>query len=191
MSGWLQGKRVLVLGTGEAAEIVAAAVAASGAECRRAEAWDDTVNRPDDDALVHAGVASRWRAAVDTDLAAWRASQSANLDSRFLATAAFFRNCAAAKRPGSVLMLAAAEGDAARATANGALDNLVKSLAVEWARDGVRTNAIMSRQIGQDNSVADGARAALGNLAVWLLSDFAGYVNGTVTGIDETSRGRQ
>jgi NAD(P)-dependent dehydrogenase (short-subunit alcohol dehydrogenase family) len=177
VNGLLTGKRARVCGTGQAANLVAAALIAAGAELA------DTF---DCDALVHCGVARTTVEATAMDLDAWRAALSDDLDDRFLKTAEFARACFAAGRPGSVLMVAPAKGDAATATGHGALDNLVKSLAVEWARDGVRTNAIVSRKIHLDGAVAPGAKAALGHLVTWLLSDYAVYVSGGVMGLDET-----
>ena len=186
MNDWLTGKNVLVVGSGDVAATAAAAVRAAGATCHAAAVWVDATAPSDLDALVHAG--HSWNAGSANTLSrdGWHATQSADIDGRFLAAAEFARRRFAAGRPGSILMLAPAAGDVARLTANGAIENLVKSLAVEWARDGVRTNAIMSRTIGADGKGAEAARAALGNLVVWLLGDYAVYVNGSIMGIDET-----
>jgi NAD(P)-dependent dehydrogenase (short-subunit alcohol dehydrogenase family) len=191
MTGWLAGRRVLVIGGGNAADVVLAAGAAAGATCDQQAEWHDAIDMTGVDALVHAGVPAPPAAAVATDLAAWRAAHSADLDGRFLATAALARAALAARRPAVVLMLAPAAGDIARMTANGGIDNLVKSLAVEWARDGIRINAIISRHIAADGAVAPAAQATLGHLATWLLSDFAGYVSGSIIGIDETADATQ
>jgi NAD(P)-dependent dehydrogenase (short-subunit alcohol dehydrogenase family) len=177
VNGLLAGKRARLCGTGETASLVAAALTAAGAELT------DTFEC---DALVHCSVARTAVEATAMDLDEWRAALSDDLDDRFLKTTEFARACFAAGRPGSVLMVAPAHGDAAIATGHGALDNLVKSLAVEWARDGVRTNAIVSRKIYLDGGVAPGAKAALGHLVSWLLSDYAVYVSGCVMGLDET-----
>ena len=60
------------------------------------------------------------------------------------------------------------------AAAAGALGNLTKTLGVEWARDGIRVNSILTRDAG----------STLGNLAAYLVSDYAAYVTGAVMGID-------
>lgn len=187
MTGWLAEKSLLVIGTGEDADIVAAAGRAAGATVRQDCVWRDTIAMDDVDLLVLAGIFSGSTRAVDVDLEGWRQGLSGDIDGRFLATAAFARACLATRRPGVVLMLVPAAGDAARATANAAIDNLVKSLAVEWARDDIRINAVISRRIAADGRVDAAAHAALGNLATWLLSDFAGYVSGSAMGIDETA----
>lgn len=191
MSGWLTGKRIIVVGDGEVAALVAAAVGVAGAVCDCAVFWEEASEAVRYDALVHCGVIARAHPAAAVELTDWRATHSADLDGRFLAASGFARGCFARKQPGSILFIAAAQGDAARLTANGALDNLVKSLGVEWARDGLRTNAVISRAIGADGSVAAPAQAALGHLAAWLLSDYAVYVNGSVMGIDETAEPAQ
>ena len=189
MSGLLAGKRVLVLGGGDVATVMTEALAKAGAQCGHAAVWDDARAAPDLDAIVHTGVFVAESAATAMGLDDWRAGHSADLDQRFFAAAGFARRCLAAGRAGSILMLGAKGGGAARATVNGALDNLVKTLSVEWARDGIRTNAVITRQIGPDGVVAPGAVAALGNLAAWLLSDYSPYVNGCVMGVDETGGG--
>lgn len=45
---------------------------------------------------------------------------------------------------------------------------------VEWARDGIRVNSVLTRDTGD----------TLGNLAAYLVSDYAAYVTGAVIGID-------
>ena len=60
------------------------------------------------------------------------------------------------------------------AAAAGALGNLTKTLGVEWARDGIRVNAI---QTGEDGET-------LGNLAAYLVSPQACYINGEMVAID-------
>ena len=185
MTGWLTNKRVTVIGAGEVAVLIADALAAAGGDVVRASAWSDGVDLIAADALVLTGAPATLGAAIQMDIGAWRSQHSDDLDGRFLATAAFARAAIAAGRPGSVLMIAPRDGDAARATVNGALDNLVKSLAVEWARDGIRVNAVVSRLIAPDGGVSAGARTALGGLAAWLLGDYAVYVSGSIMGIDE------
>ena len=185
-TGWLEGQSVLVIGSGETADVVAEAALVAGAACRRLAMWQDAIDMAGVDALVLASADAAARPAAATDLTGWRQSHSSDIDGRFLAAAALARAALAARRPAAILMLAPAKGDAARMTANGAIDNLVKSLAVEWARDGIRINAIISRRIDTNGSVAPTARTSLGHLATWLLSNFALYVSGSIIGIDET-----
>jgi NAD(P)-dependent dehydrogenase (short-subunit alcohol dehydrogenase family) len=178
VTGLLQGKIVAIRGRCEAATVVADAVRAAGSDVS-----DDLEHA---DALVHCGSPQAEPAAIAMNLDRWRAAHSDDLDPRFLDTAEFARGRLAARRPGAVLFVAPAGPGAARITANGAVDNLTKSLAVEWARDGLRVNMICTRRIAADGRIEANARGPLGALATYLLSDIAGYVSGCVMGIDET-----
>jgi NAD(P)-dependent dehydrogenase (short-subunit alcohol dehydrogenase family) len=194
---WLAGQRALIAGAGEAIEVVAAALAAAGAAVARQPADSDAPAiaahfdaAGDVDLLVHAGVPSVDVAPEAIDIATWRAGFSADIDSRFLYAAEFARRRIAAKQPGAILFLMPSPEPAARkaaaASAQGALDNLVKSLAVEWARDGIRVNAIASRACEAGGLGDDAVRRSLGYLAAYLESDYAAYVTGSVMGVDET-----
>jgi NAD(P)-dependent dehydrogenase (short-subunit alcohol dehydrogenase family) len=195
---WLKGRRALVVGVGAAAAAVADALTAHGADVATGPAAIDEhavaaslaeaqarLKGPVD-LLVHAGVMQLGQSALDTGMGDWRARVSADLDSRFLTIAEFARQRIAAQAPGSVLLLMpplASLGAYAGTTA-GTLDNLVKSLAVEWARDGIRVNAIASRHVVLGGSDAI-ALQSLGQLAAYMLSDYGAYITGTTTGIDE------
>ena len=64
----------------------------------------------------------------------------------------------------------------------GASCNLIQTLSVEWARDGLRANAIVSRRVAD----ADAAQLrSLGQLAAYLCSDYAAYIAGCSVGIDD------
>ena len=142
------------------------------------------------DILLHSGVAGSAAPSHSIDLEAWRLHVSADIDLRFMQSAEFARRCIAAGRAGAILFLmpspAPRAGRVGDATIIGAMDNLVKSLSVEWARDGIRVNAIASF------ACEDGARRtpeigeSLGNLAAYLLSDYGAYISGMVMGVDET-----
>ena len=60
-----------------------------------------------------------------------------------------------------------------QAAAAGALGNLTKTLGVEWARDGIRVNAVLTLARGE----------TLGNLVAYLASDYAAYVTGAIMGV--------
>src|SRR3546814_4101 len=76
---------------------------------------------------------------------------------------------------GAILFVGAPEQalGADHAAAAGALGNLTKTLGVEWARDGIRVNAVLTRSAGD----------TLGHLAAYLVGDYAAYVTGAVMGI--------
>lgn len=162
MTGWLTGRHVRLIGVSDA---VREAVLAAGA---------DLTDDDDADVLIHAAMPAPTMAAHEMDHAGWRGAMDAGLDQRFHNAAAFAAACREHGRPGSILFIAAPEqgGGAAQAAAAGALGNLVKTLAVEWARDGIRCNAVMSKEDSP----------AFGRFIAYLASDYAAYVTGAVTG---------
>jgi NAD(P)-dependent dehydrogenase (short-subunit alcohol dehydrogenase family) len=183
---WLAGRRALVVGGGGVAESLCryGAIVAGGdpgavdtPAIADAFAWAEARLEGGIDILVHGGTQAGRAAPETVGLEDWRASFSADIDGRFLYAAEFVRRRLAAGQPGAILLLmpdpTPGPGRAAALTAHGALDNLVKSLAVEWARDGIRVNAIA-------------ASAAPGDLAAYLVSDYAAYVTGCVMSVDET-----
>ena len=169
MNGWLAGHRARLIGV---SDDVRAAVLAAGAQL---------VDSGDADVLIHAAGPASTIAAHEVDHAEWRAAMDAGLDQRFHSAAAFAATCREQGRVGSILFVGAPEqgGGAAQAAAVGALGNLVKTLAVEWARDGIRCNAVLTK--------ADGP--ALGRYIAYLASDYAAYVTGAVVGwgLDDVS----
>jgi NAD(P)-dependent dehydrogenase (short-subunit alcohol dehydrogenase family) len=202
MSEWLAGARLLQCGEGAAVRTMAEMLTAAGACVYRSgvgPGQESAIAQDFDaaeaalgggvDLLLHSGSSFAPGHAEAMDLAAWRASVSADIDRRFLQSAEFVRRCIAGRRSGSILFLLAALAPAAgrfgQATAYGAVENLVKSLAVEWARDGIRINAIASRACEQSSDSDPELAQSLGNLAAYLLSDYAAYVSGTVMGVDE------
>jgi len=196
---WLDGRHALVVGTGDAVEAVVTALAERGAAVTRTgpepidaseiAAVFEAAEGDGFDILVHAGTKLAPALAESIDLPAWRSGLSADLDGRFLFAAEFTRRRLAASGGGSILFLmpsaASGAGRTATAAAHGALENLVKSLAVEWARDGIRINAIASRVVEDFASASPAQRASLGHLAAYLASDYAAYATGAVSGIDE------
>lgn len=95
------------------------------------------------------------------------------LDAPFFWQAEFGRRRIALGLPGASLHIvsdAADPADVIAHTAHHALANLIKSLAVEWARDGLRTNGL----------VVSGDLDSAANLALYVLSDYGAYVTGTM-----------
>jgi NAD(P)-dependent dehydrogenase (short-subunit alcohol dehydrogenase family) len=199
---WLDGRRALVVGSGDAADAVATDFATAGARVHRlGEALDDApavaaafdsaeqgLGAPVD-LLVHAGTPLGDASTADIDLAAWRGGFSADIDGRFFHAAELARRLVGARLPGTILYLMPsprmAAGRAAAATAHGTLDNLVKSLAVEWGRDGIRVNAIASRVVEAYDAATPTQRTSLTSLGAYLCSDYGAYITGCVMGVDE------
>jgi len=124
---------------------------------------------------VHVAPPPAIRPAHELTHGEWRASLDAGLDRRFLGARDFAEQCRARGRGGAVLFVGAPEQalGADQAAAAGALGNLTKTLGVEWARDGIRVNSILTHETGE----------TLGHLAAYLVSDYAAYVTGAVMGI--------
>ena len=167
MTGWLEGRRARISGDSPA---IFAAFEAAGATL---------VEEGDIDIWVHVAPPPANKPAHLISHDEWRASLDAGLDSRFFGAKDFADQCRARTQGGAVLFIGAPEQaqGADQAAAAGALANLTKTLGVEWARDGIRVNAILTRETGE----------TLGHLAAYLASDYAAYVTGTVTsiGLDE------
>ena len=161
--GWLEGKTARLVGESPA---ILAALAAQGATL---------VGEEDCDVLVHVAAPPPLRPAHELSHAEWRATLDLGLDQRFLAAKAFAAGCRAAGRGGAVIFVGAPEQvlGSDHAAAAGALGNLTKTLGVEWARDGIRVNTVLSSGRGE----------TLGNLVAYLASDYAAYVTGAVMGV--------
>ena len=163
MTGWLANKTARIVGDCPA---LVAALVAQGAHL---------VFAGTSDILVHVVAPPVVKPAHELSHAEWRAALDAGLDQCFMLA----RNFAAARREsgagGAVLYIAAPEQalGSDHAAAAGALGNLTKTLGVEWARDGIRVNAILTSETGE----------TLGNLAAYLVSDYAAYVTGAVMGV--------
>jgi NAD(P)-dependent dehydrogenase (short-subunit alcohol dehydrogenase family) len=162
VTAWLAGKRVAIEGDSPA---ISEAFEAAGAVLAETDA----------DIWVHVAPPPAIKAAHELTHTEWRASMDAGLDRRFLGAKDFADACRARGRGGAVLFVGAPEQalGADQAAAAGALGNLTKTLGVEWARDGIRVNSILTREDGE----------TLGRLAAYLVSDYAAYVTGAVMGI--------
>jgi len=163
MTGWLSGKRARIEGACPAVVAAFEAVGATFVEEGEVDIW------------VHVARPPAIRAAHMLSHEEWRASLDAGLDRPFLGAKDFAGQCRARGEGGAILFIGAPEQalGADQAAAAGALGNLTKTLGVEWARDGIRVNAIMTRETGE----------TLGHLAAYLVSDYAAYMTGAVMGI--------
>lgn len=162
--GWLSGKTVHLAGTHPAIE---EALTAAGATLSPAGPWD---------ILVHITSAPLSVPAHKQSHANWRQTLDSGLDQRFLQANDFAKQCRDRERGGVLLFVGAPEQSAGvdQAAAAGALGNLTKTLGVEWARDGIRVNTILTQRTDE----------TVGNLAAYLVSDYAAYVTGAVMGVD-------
>ncbi|MEN9717138.1 MAG: hypothetical protein RIQ99_16 [Pseudomonadota bacterium] len=163
LMGWLSGKTARMIGDSPA---IAAALASQGATL---------VGEGDCDVLVHVATPPLVKPAHELSHGEWRAALDQGLDQRFLLAKEFAAARRAAGRGGAVVYVGAPEQalGADQAAAAGALGNLTKTLGVEWARDGIRVNAVLTLARGE----------ALGNLVAYLASDYAAYVTGAIMGV--------
>jgi NAD(P)-dependent dehydrogenase (short-subunit alcohol dehydrogenase family) len=193
---WLADPVAIVIGEGAGVEAVAHELAAAGATIARgprvasheaaalAIASANAAARDPVTILVHAGGTVAPGRADEMGYAYFRDSLQTGLDSRFFYAAELAKSLMAKSLPGTILFLSLPEetGGVVEAAVSGGLGNLTKTLAVEWARDGIRVNTIASR------IVAGGTKEelrSLGAMASYLVSDFAAYITGAVLGIDD------
>lgn len=193
---WLADPVAIIVGDGPGVEAVAHELAAAGATITRGPIADsrERASQAITEAsaaatdpvtiLVHAGGPFSMGNEIQADPAIWRRDLNRHLDSPFFYASEIARSLHAGGLTGSILFLSAPEdGDgAAQAAAVGGLANLTKTLAVEWARDGIRVNMIKSHVM--DRGTKDQLRS-LGALAAYLVSDYAAYVTGSIIGTDD------
>lgn len=161
--GWLDGRTARMVGESPA---IASALAAHGATL---------VGEGDCDALIHVTAPPPVKLAHELSHGEWRAALDEGLDQRFLLAKDFATARRAAGKAGAVVFVGAPEQarGAHQAAAAGALGNLTKTLGVEWARDGIRVNTVLTFEQGE----------TLGSLVAYLASDYAAYVTGAVMGV--------
>jgi NAD(P)-dependent dehydrogenase (short-subunit alcohol dehydrogenase family) len=164
MMGWLSGKTVHIAGSHVAVEAALKNVGAT------------LVSDACSDIFISIVQAPPAKPALEMSHAEWRASLDNGLDQCFLQANDFAKDCRARGVGGAVLFIGAPEQALGvdHAAAAGALGNLTKTLGVEWARDGIRVNTILTHR----------ADETLGNLAAYLVSDYAAYVTGALMGVD-------
>jgi NAD(P)-dependent dehydrogenase (short-subunit alcohol dehydrogenase family) len=166
MSRWLAGRAIRLRGECVAIE---QALIAHGAQL-----VDDAAS----DILVHIATPLPIKPVHELSHDEWRRRLDEGLDRRFLLAQEFARHRRAVQKCGAILFVdLPAQGlGTAQAGAAGALGNLVKTLSIEWARNGIRVNAILSHERGN----------TAGELAAYLVSDYAAYVTGMTMGIGPT-----
>lgn len=162
--------------------------------------------------LITAAGITLLEAAVDIDPAQWRRLQSINVDGTFFVAQAFARRAIAASVAGSAILVSSMSAkivnvpqqQTAYNTSKAAVDHLTKSLAVEWAGDNIRVNAIapgyflsdMTKQFTESNPelAADwtsriplgrmGDPSDLHGLVAFLASDASSYITAQSIVID-------
>lgn len=161
------------------------------------------------DILVNAAGIQRRGPATELPLTDWNDVQAVNVTAIFELSRCFARNLIALERKGKViniasLMTAAARrGVAAYTASKGALGQLTKALAIDWAPHGILVNAIAPGYVATDMNealLADAAfvdwvnkRCPLGRWAtpdeiawpvVFLASPAADYITGQIIYVD-------
>jgi NAD(P)-dependent dehydrogenase (short-subunit alcohol dehydrogenase family) len=149
--------------------------------------------------------------AADMRPNAWRAVSRIVLDGTFFCSQELHRRCSEAQAPGAICNILATQsftggpGMAHAAAAKAGVGNLTKTLAVEWAPDGVRVNALAPglfpheemredlkalRTTGADVDARRSPAGRLGRLhelgraVTWLCSPYASFVTGHTLVVD-------
>ena len=161
------------------------------------------------DVLVNNAAANFPVPAADLSPNGWRAVERIVLDGTFFCSQELHRRLVARPVPGAIVNIATTAaltggpGMAHSAAAKAGVVSLTKTLAVEWAPDGVRVNAIAPGLFPHDD-LPDAIKAArdpsldatrqpagrvgqpheLGWAATWLCSPYASFVTGHVLVVD-------
>jgi NAD(P)-dependent dehydrogenase (short-subunit alcohol dehydrogenase family) len=149
--------------------------------------------------------------AESTSPNAWRAVNRIVVDGTFFCSQQLHRRAKRSRTPGSIVNIVATQaftggpGMTHAAAAKAAVVNMTKSLAVEWAPDGVRVNAIAPGLFPHEEMRADlkalrtdgedvdarrspagrlGQRREIGWAATWLSSPFASFITGHTLVVD-------
>lgn len=160
--------------------------------------------------LVNNAAANFPVAAADLSPNGWRAVTDIVLDGTFLCSRELHRRCTTRTSPGAILNILATQaftggpGMAHASAAKAGVGNLTKSLAVEWAPDGVRVNALAPGLFPHEDMREDlkslrtdaavdarrqpafrtGRRHELGWAATYLCSPYAAFLTGHTLVID-------
>jgi NAD(P)-dependent dehydrogenase (short-subunit alcohol dehydrogenase family) len=149
--------------------------------------------------------------AADMRPNAWRAVSRIVLDGTFFCSQELHRRCVAAGTPGVICNILATQaftggpGMAHAAAAKAGVENLTRTLAVEWAPDGVRVNALAPglfpheemredlKALRTSGADVDARRSPAGRLGqvhelgwavAWLCSPYAAFVTGHTLVVD-------
>jgi NAD(P)-dependent dehydrogenase (short-subunit alcohol dehydrogenase family) len=200
------------------AERVAAAVKEKGPRglALRVDALNDaglqeTITRADRelgglDAMATIIGMAGWSRALDMTPQTWDADHRRNLRYFFFAAQAAARCMIARRKPGSIACVASVDGvrsapfHASYGAAKAGLVNLVRTLAVEWAQEGIRVNAVAPGSIVTPRiplrSAADeklfgrvpmgrrGTTDDIGKALLFFLSNLSPYVSGQTLAVD-------
>jgi NAD(P)-dependent dehydrogenase (short-subunit alcohol dehydrogenase family) len=162
--------------------------------------------------LVNAAGIVVWEDSLDVGAESWRRVIDINLTGTFLCCQALGRACRDSGRPGAIVNVSSMSGrvvnvpqhQASYNASKAAVDQLTKSLAVEWAQLGVRVNAVapgyflsdMTRQFTEANPDLAarwremiplgrmGEPEDLDGLVVYLCSSASSYLTGQSVVID-------
>jgi NAD(P)-dependent dehydrogenase (short-subunit alcohol dehydrogenase family) len=161
------------------------------------------------DALVNNAAANFPVPAAELSPNGWRAVERIVLDGTFFCSQELHRRVTARQGSGSILNIVATQaatggpGMAHAAAAKAGVVSLTKSLAVEWAPDGIRVNAVAPGLFPHDDLPAairaardesiDASRQPAGRVgqphelgwaATWLCSPYASFITGHVLVVD-------
>jgi NAD(P)-dependent dehydrogenase (short-subunit alcohol dehydrogenase family) len=162
------------------------------------------------DSLINSADIARLNSAVETPDAEWREVIDVNVNGVFWCCRAFGRHMVE-RRQGRIVNLGSMSGliinrpqsAASYMASKGAVYMLTKPLAVEWAKSGVRVNALAPGYVGTDMTLAMRARPELFNMwldmtpmgrlgepseiasaILYLASNASNYVTGAILSID-------
>jgi NAD(P)-dependent dehydrogenase (short-subunit alcohol dehydrogenase family) len=199
-----------------AVEAVGGRAAHAGADIREADQITAAFDELEDAlgpvrVLVNNAAANFPVLAADMSPNAWRAVARIVLDGTFFCSQELHRRCVAAGEPGAICNILATQsftggpGMAHSAAAKAGVGNLTKTLAVEWAPDGVRVNALAPGLFPHEDMREDlqalrtsgaevdarrspagriGERHELGWAVTWLCSPYASFVTGHTLVVD-------